>query len=83
MGSLSRLQGIFPTQGSNPGLLALQVDRLPAEPQGKPSKANPNFTLYSALDDLYIPPPQVCFYIQNVLRVPRVVGVLDELIRVI
>ena len=33
--SLSLLQGIFPTQGSNPGL-TLQVDFLPAEPQGNP-----------------------------------------------
>ena len=31
VGSLSLLQGIFPTQGSNP----LQADSLPAEPQGK------------------------------------------------
>ena len=30
MGSL--LQGIFPTQGSNPGLLGVQADSLPAEP---------------------------------------------------
>ena len=36
VGSLSLLQGIFPTQGSNPGLSTLQVDFLPAEPQGKP-----------------------------------------------
>ena len=40
MGSLSLLQGIFPTQGSNPGIEprspALRVDSLPAEPQGKP-----------------------------------------------
>ena len=37
MGSLSLLQGIFATQGSNPGLThSLQVDSLPAEPQGKP-----------------------------------------------
>ena len=36
IGSLSLLQGIFPTQGANPGLLHLQVDSLPAEPQGKP-----------------------------------------------
>ena len=28
-------QGIFPTQGLNPGTLALQADSLPAEPQGK------------------------------------------------
>ena len=36
VGSLSLLQGIFPTQGLNPGFPALQVDSLPAEPQGKP-----------------------------------------------
>ena len=40
VGSLSLLQGIFPTQGSNPGLQprspALQADSLPAEPQEKP-----------------------------------------------
>ena len=39
-GSLSLLQGIFPTQGLNPGIEprspTLQVDSLPAEPQGKP-----------------------------------------------
>ena len=34
--SLSLLQGIFPTQGSNPALPPLQADSLPAEPQGKP-----------------------------------------------
>ena len=28
-------QGILPTQGLNPGTLALQADSLPAEPQGK------------------------------------------------
>ena len=33
--SHSLLQGIFPTQGSNPGLPALQEDSLPAEPQEK------------------------------------------------
>ena len=36
VGSLSLLQGIFPTQGSNPRSPALQVDSLPAKPQGKP-----------------------------------------------
>ena len=34
VGSPSLLQGIFPTQGLNPG--GLQVDSLPAEPQEKP-----------------------------------------------
>ena len=38
VGSLSLLQGIFPTQGSGikPRLPALQADSLPAEPPGKP-----------------------------------------------
>ena len=36
MGSLSFLKGIFPMQGSNPGLLHLQADSWPAEPPGKP-----------------------------------------------
>ena len=35
VGSHSLLQGIFSTQGSNPGL-SLPVDSLPAEPPGKP-----------------------------------------------
>ena len=35
VGCHALLQGIFPTQGSNPDP-ALQVDSLPAEPQGKP-----------------------------------------------
>ena len=35
-GSRSLLQGIFPTQGLNPGLSTLQADSLPAEPPGKP-----------------------------------------------
>ena len=33
VGSLSLLQGIFPTQGSNPGLLHCRRILLPAEPQ--------------------------------------------------
>ena len=36
VGSLSLLQGIFLTQGSNPGLPVLQADSLPGEPQGTP-----------------------------------------------
>ena len=39
MGSLSLLQGIFPTQGSNPGLLHCGADSSPAEPPGKPKNA--------------------------------------------
>ena len=38
VGSLSLLQGIFPTQGPNPGLPESHIASglLPAEPQGKP-----------------------------------------------
>ena len=36
VGSRSLFQGIFPTQGPNPGLLPLQADSLPAELPGKP-----------------------------------------------
>ena len=36
VGSLSLLQGISPTQGSNPGLPHCRQIFLPAEPQGKP-----------------------------------------------
>ena len=36
VGSLSLLQGIFPTQGSNLGLPHCRRILLPAEPQGKP-----------------------------------------------
>ena len=36
VGSLSLLQGIFPTQGIEPRSPAFQADSLPAEPQGKP-----------------------------------------------
>ena len=35
VGCHSLLQGIFPTQGLNPGLPALQADSLPSEPPGK------------------------------------------------
>ena len=37
VGSLSLFQGIFPTQGINPGSSALQADSLPAKLPGKPS----------------------------------------------
>ena len=40
MGSHSLLQGIFPTQGSNHSLPALQVDSLLSEPPRKPAKDN-------------------------------------------
>ena len=41
-GTLSLLQGIFPTQGSKPGLPQLQADSLPAEPQAKAGKTSLN-----------------------------------------
>ena len=44
VGSHSLLQGIFPTQGSNPSLLHLQADSLPSEPPQKPQ-----FHLYGYL----------------------------------
>ena len=47
VGSLSLLQGILPTQGSNPGIEprspALQVNSLPAESQGKPKNTGVGF----------------------------------------
>ena len=39
VGSPSLFQGIFPTQGSNPGLPHCRLDSLPAEPQRKPYKS--------------------------------------------
>ena len=35
VGGLSLLQGILPTQGSNPGISRIAGDSLPAEPPGK------------------------------------------------
>ena len=46
VGSLSLLQGIFPTKGSNPGSPALQADSSPAEPPGKPTVC-PCFLCYT------------------------------------
>ena len=39
VGCHSLPQGIFPTQGSNPGVLHWQVDALPSKPPGKPEIA--------------------------------------------
>ena len=36
MGCHALLQGIFPTQGLNPGLPVLQADSLPSDPTGMP-----------------------------------------------
>ena len=51
VGSLSLLQGIFPTQGSEPRSTTLQADSLPAEPQGKPK--NPGVGSLSLLQQIF------------------------------
>ena len=38
-------RGIFPTQGSNPGLPTLQADSLPSEPLGKPKNLEGNLKM--------------------------------------
>ena len=45
MGSHSLLQGIFPTQGSNPGLPHCGQIFLSAEPQGKPKNTGVGYSL--------------------------------------
>ena len=80
MGYHFLLQGIFPTQGSNPGLLHWQADSLPSEPPGKPLKTqvvtiiffHPVFHLiteYSA----FPPPPShthnLIILMQNALQI--------------
>ena len=52
VGSLSLLQGIFPTQGYEPRSPALQVDSLPAEPPGKPK--NTGVSSFPLLQQLYL-----------------------------
>ena len=47
VGSVSLLQGTFPTQGSNPSLHVLQADSLPAEPQGTPKNTGVGFSYFS------------------------------------
>ena len=45
--SHSLLQGIFPTQGLNLGLLALQADSLPSVPLGKPQSESVSHSIMS------------------------------------
>ena len=52
VGSLSFLQGIFPTWGSNPGLPKLEVDSSPAEPWRKPS--NTGADILSLLQQIFL-----------------------------
>ena len=47
VGSLSLLQGIFPTQGLKPRSPTLQVDSLPAEPPGKPQRISIHLHKYT------------------------------------
>ena len=46
VGCLSLLQGIFPTQGSNPGLLHCRQTCSLSEPPGKPLRVNAKMTQY-------------------------------------
>ena len=50
MGRLSLLLGIFPTQGSNPGLLHLQADSLASEPPGTPKEGETIQQVHSSQD---------------------------------
>ena len=52
VGSLSLLQGIFPTQGSNPGLPHCRRNSLPAEPQRKPK--NTEVGSLSLLQEIFL-----------------------------
>ena len=54
MGSLSLLQGIFPTQESNPGLPHCRPDSEPAEPPRKPKN-----TEVGSLSLLHLPDPGI------------------------
>ena len=48
MGCHFLLQGIFPTQGSNPRSPALQEDALPSEPPGEPQTTTEEEETYMA-----------------------------------
>ena len=52
--SLSLLQGIFPTQGVNPGLLRCRRMLIPAEPEAKPK--NTGVGSLSLLQWIFLPP---------------------------
>ena len=52
VGSLSLLQGIFPTQGCGPRSAALQADSLTAEPQGKPRNPGVVSVQFSSVQSL-------------------------------
>ena len=56
VGCHALLQGIFPTQGSIPGLLRWQADSLPSEPPGKPKLA-PGYTFLCGLKSIHLKKP--------------------------
>ena len=55
MDSVSFLEGIFPTQGSNPGLLHCRWILLPAEPQGQLMCSKMKFIVSHVLHQGYYP----------------------------
>ena len=66
VGSLSLLQGIFPTQGSNPGLPHRRCNSLPAEPHGR------NWNWYSPLNgNLAIPNKTYVFVLGPNIFTPK------------
>ena len=54
VGSHSLLQGIFPTQGLNPGPLHWQADSLPSEPPGKSCVIIQHLSIYIGLAKTFI-----------------------------
>ena len=62
VGCHSLLQGIFPTQKSNPGLPAWQADSLPSEPLRKRQKIIENFLNVELQRVLKIMLPNMCFH---------------------
>ena len=62
VGSRSLFQGIFPTQGRNPGLLPSQADSLPAELPGKPGPLLLVFLIWVNSADVLCAPTLVCIF---------------------
>ena len=65
VGSLSLLQGIFPTERSNPGLLHCRRDSLPAEPHGKPTREGKFKVSLPLISYFYTNFPFKCFLLCN------------------
>ena len=82
-GCHSRPQGIFPTPGSNPGVLHWQVDSLLSEPPGKPEIITAVTHSSRALSEcwgecvhtaIWSPSPRVCPVAQTVKNLPANAG---------